>query len=471
MHPGNETPIDIGSYPELKGNNSASNQPTALPTLRQGWTSKRLALAVAFIVLGLFLRGWKFDRIPHRGATIDEYAWTWSGLSLITKGEPHAWSYLNGYDEVKHVEWKGRDCPMVKPWMDHPPLFSLWMGLWVRAHGTTELFDVRFIVMRRMPLILSAFTLVLLTMLIAQSHGVPIALISLLFYATWPPCVQHNRLVISENFFMLFAFVGMLALDRLISGSRHRGWLVALAIASICLPLIKLVACSFCLVLLARAAEARRSREAAVIAGSTAVGFGLYVIYGVTFGGETFWRLLVAQKDRFIGFMGWRALMFGYETVHHSIPWLPLLAGVVLAFWLPSRSRSFSWAAAVPIYIMAMTFFVKDNEVYGWYFIPLYPFACAAVAERAFLAWRQRDLRATWLLFLIGWIAMFSNLWSHSSLARLFKEPLRFGFIGVAVVAMLSAMVCRPTKGATQVGLAAGCAVALTGAFVEVFSW
>lgn len=451
--------------------NGSLCEPKSLPPLLLGWTRNKAILAFCIVAFGLWLRGWKFNSIPERGATIDEYAWTWSGLSLITNGEPHAWSYLDGYKSVEHVVWKGRDFPMVKPWMDHPPLFGLWMGAWVRAHGTTDIYKVNFTIMRQMSIGLAALTLIFLTLLIAQSHGVPTAIIALCFYATWPPSVQHNRLVISENFFMLFTFVGMFSLERIIAGSKRRGWVVALAVSSMCLPLIKLVASIFCLVLMVRALEARRWRIAIMIGATTAAGFAIYFAYGFTYGGETFWRVMTAQKDRFIGFMAWWSLMFGHETVHRSIQWLPLSAGVLLAFWLPTRSRSFSWAAAVPLYIMAMTFFAKDNEIYGWYYMPLYPFACAAVADRVYAAWQSHDLRTTWVLFLISWISLYTIVWARWDHARDHQALLRFSYIGVAAASALIAFACRPKASFAKVGLSAAGSSMLAAALIEIFAW
>src|SRR5689334_4844659 len=58
------------------------------------------ALLVAIFLVGLGLRVHHLGTFPERNRTADEYAWTWSGMTLLREGTPRAWSWMPGYGTV-----------------------------------------------------------------------------------------------------------------------------------------------------------------------------------------------------------------------------------------------------------------------------------------------------------------------------------------------------------------------------------
>ena len=95
----------------------------------------RIALVAAVLLLGVGLRAWRLGDQPAHNATADEYALTWAGMTLVANGTPQSWSWLDAYGTRSVIQWRGNPYPIVQPWMDHPPLYPLVMGLWMRVGG------------------------------------------------------------------------------------------------------------------------------------------------------------------------------------------------------------------------------------------------------------------------------------------------------------------------------------------------
>src|SRR5262245_37516856 len=104
------------------------------------WSRKHWLLILIFTV-GLGLRLYHLEKAPYFNETSDEFAWTWSGMSLLHDGVPTAWTYLPAYGNVGWTSWRGFGFHMVKPWLDHPPLFSVVMGSWMLAAGYRDIFS------------------------------------------------------------------------------------------------------------------------------------------------------------------------------------------------------------------------------------------------------------------------------------------------------------------------------------------
>ena len=88
---------------------------------------KEKILLVLILATAFFLRVWRYYDFPVGGETADESAWTLLGASLIQERVPASWSYFLPYENYHYVEGLF-DAPIVRPALDHPPLFSLVPG-------------------------------------------------------------------------------------------------------------------------------------------------------------------------------------------------------------------------------------------------------------------------------------------------------------------------------------------------------
>src|SRR4051812_10107878 len=104
------------------------------------------AVLLFLIVYGAYqLRNDNYAKIPFPGESMDEYSFTWVGLSLIELGIPIGNSGIPGYkqtenryinvDQVFKTQARGNTFPINYPWFDHPPLLGLITGAFTYSKG------------------------------------------------------------------------------------------------------------------------------------------------------------------------------------------------------------------------------------------------------------------------------------------------------------------------------------------------
>jgi hypothetical protein len=396
---------------------------------------------VLIFLVGFSLRLYHLDQYPERNRTADEYAWTWSGMTLIGEGTPRAWSWLGGYPNFPVIQWRGNAYRLVKPWLDHPPLYSLYVGAFMRVAGVRDIFAVELSTMRWSTLWLYAAAFFLFYACARRLADEAVVLLALAFWAVAPPCVWNGRLVMSEQLMLPLALFGYYALVRSCE-SRRRRWLAALALACALLPLCKVAATAFALWLFTVAALRRERTAALAICAGGATGLLLYAAYGHHFGWRLFTTVLQVQASRFTNFGGFYALMFGPRIVDRPFMYLPFFLGffTLLADLRDNRAADIGLFAVV--YSICIAFFLPYNE-YGWYLIPLYPALAFGLASFVVRAWRDAAASAGWIwLLFVGtylcWIACDAQV----------GRPLlwRWVYLGAAVALPLITLLTAPAR-------------------------
>ncbi|HEX9101185.1 MAG TPA: hypothetical protein VF997_03220, partial [Polyangia bacterium] len=171
-------------------------------------------LLLAIFLVGLGLRVHRLGKFPEPNKTADEYAWTWSGMTLLAEGTPRAWSWMPGYPDVPLSHWRGDDYRIVRPWLDHPPLFAAYVGAFTLATGTRDIFAVDLAVTRLAVLPLFAAAFFLFWAIARRYGGDAHALVALAFFAAAPTAVWNGRLVMAEQLMLPVALTGWWALLR-----------------------------------------------------------------------------------------------------------------------------------------------------------------------------------------------------------------------------------------------------------------
>jgi hypothetical protein len=391
----------------------------------KAWTAWWLLFA-----LYLGVRSYHLEQTPERNATADEFAWTWSGMTLLQTGTPQAWSSLTAYIGRRHSkEWHGHKYRLVKPWLDHPPLYSLYAGGLMLALGKRSIFDVDLWQMRMGSLFLDAVGFVLLSLVLRRLLATTERLLALLFYSVMPAIVLHQRLVVSENFYvpLTLGIVLMLLQQR----SRFSWWRAgAIMFCCALLPMTKVAALSASVFLamwaLVNGAPRERWIAASAVVLGTCVGLGAYVWYGQQIDAAVFWAVLTNQQDRFRGLAGMEVLLFEPKLVNHQIKDLLAVVGCALALASLSLPRVTPWGLAVLVYAACMAFFVDQNRVYGWYYIPLYPWLCTALAVSIAHASRQRVLGLSLLWCSVAALTIASVSYSQLLVTA---DRARFGYL------------------------------------------
>ncbi|MEK7499991.1 MAG: hypothetical protein AAB649_05295, partial [Patescibacteria group bacterium] len=115
-------------------------------------------------ILGLALHLNRYTYYPQRGASSDEYTYSFMGVSILTRGIPSSWSNFSPYQQTKHYDltidhiyfW------MVEPYFDHPPLNGILVGAWAIMNGEGTFEKIQLKTIRLVPIALSIATTLLI---------------------------------------------------------------------------------------------------------------------------------------------------------------------------------------------------------------------------------------------------------------------------------------------------------------------
>lgn len=411
--------------------------------MRPRWRIR--VLVVAIFLVGAGLRLHHLTAFPERGRTADEYAWTWCGMTLLNEGAPRSWSWMPAYGDVSTHTWHGAEYRIVKPWFDHPPLYPLYVGAFMRAAGIRQIFFVNDRVMRLSNLPLFAATFFLFFLIARRVADETHALVALAFYAVAPTAVWNGRLVMAEGLMLPLALAGWYALQRYGASERvsqRRAWLVAVAVAAMLLPLAKIAALGFALFLFAAAVLRRQWRLAAAVCVGGAAGLAVWAGYGAHYGWALFRAVQENQASRFENFGGFYAMVFSLRVVDKAIMELPFILGFMTLLFDLREGRHVEMALFAATYAMTIAFMLPYNE-YGWYAIPLYPAMAFGLASFVVRTWREAATGAlwTWMLFSMTYLA-----WLACDAEVLQSRKLRWWYLGLAVLLPLytAATVKRP---------------------------
>ena len=338
--------------------------------------------------------------MPFHHETADEYQHAWEGWTLFHEGVPRAWStFPDRYpiNQTLDFRWFGDRYVVVRPYFDHPPLFSILVGLLTRVWvpesypSPWSFLSLTLPVARLVPILLSLAGILLLHRL-ARRYGATesAALLAALVYATLPLIVMSHRLVKAESLLALLFMGTILAVMR---HDETGGRGSALSAAILCgLSLWTkatgvAVPATALLLLLGR----RRHRAAALVAATSAAFLLLYLLYAAGYDLGIFLKVIQAQATtKWVGLDAVQDLLAGKVVVKWFgrgwYLWLLLAAGVA-AF---RKER----ALLVPLLVYgAVIVMTADHRViYGWYRIPIYPFLCVAAGLYLETLLRDADL-------------------------------------------------------------------------------
>jgi hypothetical protein len=344
-------------------------------------------LLVAIFLVGFGLRMYHLDVFPARNRTADEYAWTWSGMTLLTEGTPRAWSWLPGYQTFKLEHWRNDQYRIVTPWLDHPPFYSMYVGAFMLATGARDIWKVELLPMRLSTMLLFVVSFFLFWRVARRYADETTVLLALAFWATAPTAVWNGRLVMAEQMLLPLTLCGWWTLLRYIE-TRRRGWLAGVVIVAALLPLTKAAGLAFALFLFSAAVVRRERTLALAVCAGGALGLLIYAGYGLHYGWPLFRTILRVQADRFTNFGGFYAMVFNPRVVGDAFMYLPFVLGFFSALADLRDGRNVDIGLFAAVYAGTIAFLLPWNE-YGWYIIPLYPVMAFGLASFVMRAWRD----------------------------------------------------------------------------------
>lgn len=335
---------------------------------------KIILALVLILLLGFLLRFYHYDKFPRHGATFDEFAWTWQGISLWQTGVPTSWSPHPQYQNAETKKFQGAWVRLVTPYLEHPPLFGLVAGGFALATGSKDLFDVSLSQIRILSLVLGTLSVFLVFLLARKLYDPFIGLLAALLYATIPTVVIGSRLVQNENFLIPVMLIVWLLL-------LYQKYLAAAILAGL-LTLAKVpwsfVTLAGCLLLTGQ----KKFREALVFGLIATTIFSFYFLYGWHYDWATFSNLWGLQMGRArIGLGTTLALFTDPFLADRSFPdgWIYFgwIAVFILSLDFKKHSRLLMPLLA---YFLVFVFAIPGAEAQGWYRYPFYPFLAISSA-------------------------------------------------------------------------------------------
>jgi len=369
----------------------------------------RLALA-GIVLLAAILRFHDYALVPFHHETADEYQHAWEGWHLLHEGTPAAWStFPDAYPpaQTRDFRWFGDRYVLVRPYFDHPPLFSIPVGLVCSLAGARTFLDCTLPVMRLVPILLGLVGVVLLRRLAwAYGAGERGALLACLVYATLPVIVLAQRLVKAESLLAVLFMGAMIAVreepgaapgtgDPQESGATtpRRGalWAGILGLLAIWTKATGIVVpVTVAIVLAGR----RRWRDAALVAALACAAVALYAVYGAAYDAGIMLKILHGQStSKWVSMEAFNDLLSGKVVVkwfgRGTYLWL-LLAAMVAA-----RGRARALLLPLVLYGTILALTGDHRVIYGWYRLPLYPFLCVAAGLYLDRMLDEADLAST----------------------------------------------------------------------------
>lgn len=390
-----------------------------------------MVLCATIAVIGFMVRFHGHDQFPPSNWTADEYAYTWHGMSLIQEGTPTSWSFFPVYSNVSTQTWKDNFYPIVQPWFDDPPLFSLMTGATSILGGARTFFDTSLAVIRTPMIILGTLNIVLIFILGWQLFGQSVALLSSSFYALNPTVVYLSRLAVSENAITFFLLVVVLLLYLFIQtkGHAYRYLVPAIVMAGLA-SWLKIPGLSIVIILSGLCFLFGYRREAVLSLGVGILLLLLQVVYGAWYDIHLFLAVMHTQAERLKDFNLYSSV-FLLRDLPFDDP--SILYGFLIL--LPAVALAKQWAPLlfIPVfgYLLSALVLGAQSHWYAWYILPLIPFIalCFGLVTANVLSRNDIPHSLLQLLVLFGWSCtvfspiLFSSLgtsvqvWKYSSIA------------------------------------------------------
>jgi 4-amino-4-deoxy-L-arabinose transferase-like glycosyltransferase len=390
----------------------------------------------SILILGLGLRVHQYTQWPREGATFDEFAWTFLGLSMWESGVPTSWSPHSAYkNKVEYFNPQGARFTLVTPYLEHPPLFGLIAGAFARARGVMAFDDVNIAKIRPLAIFLGVGAIAMVYLLGRGVYGEMVGLLAAFLYAITPTVVVGSRLVQNENFFIPFFLLSLYLAHRYVQRPTTKllAW-VSLISASLVLAKIPWIASSFAVA--AIFAFSKKWRATTVVLGAVALFLGGFLVYGFLWDKEVFmrlWALQLARYDmRFDSlFMLFRDPLIVDRTVVDG--WIYFGWVTMVLLLIKDIKKHLPIVLGFLAYGTIFVFAIPSEGLHGWYRYPFYPFLTIATA--VFIRdYMNVNYFVSALFYLVVGLSLFAESWGR---AFGFSYPIMRGYIVLVALGAL----------------------------------
>ena len=409
------------------------------------WSAGDWIFVSLVLTVGFGLRLYHYTDAPQFHDNPDEVQFAWAGLSLLSSHVPQSWSFFPEYTtHTWLVTPNGLSYPLVKPWLDHPPVFAVLTGGAAWLAGERQFTEVTAAAVRLPPIWLSATAVVLSYGLARRVLGRGPAIAGALLLATAPGAVLFGRSVEPEALLAPLLLAALLAAHRLLMNDGGRGSLAVLIACCALAPMVKVPGLAIGGAIALALAVNNRWRLGMLALAAAIAGLLLFALYGAWQDWNLFIAVFKEQAAHRTGVMG--AFEFivepaGLNRRFRDPWWLLGWVGIGAILWQRRRTMA-SDLVAWPVVAYAAAMLVMADQrvsIFGWYRIAVYPLVYLAAG---YLVWRVATFPNPWnvTLVLITGGAAASAAWLGGPTALgLPAATLAGGIMAVVLAALLVA--------------------------------
>lgn len=375
-----------------------------------------VTLSLLFILLfGFGVRYHNYTVWPREGATFDEFAWTFLGLSMWEKGVPTSWSPHMAYkNRVEYFNPQGAHFTLVTPYLEHPPLFGLIAGGFARINGIMSFDEVKVAAIRPLALALGVFSILTVFLFASLVYGNGIGLIASGIYAIIPTVAIGSRLVQNENFFIPFFLLSLYFAYKYIKYSLPKDLALTTIICAL-LPLAKVPWIAAPLAVVVMFAFSKQWKAVLTISAATVICFGGFMLYGFMLDRQVFLNLWMLQLSRYdMAYDSMFALFRDPVVADRTLVdgWIYFGWGAMAILLTKEFKKNFPVVLGFLAYSAIFVFAIPGEPLHGWYRYPFYPFLAVALA--VFLKeYTNRNYLVTALFFVVTGLSMFAGSWGR----------------------------------------------------------
>jgi len=366
-------------------------------------TKLQILLVVFVLFIGLVLRLHNYSIYPQRGATSDEYSYSFLGVSLLTKHVPISWSAVSGYKNRTDLTIKNLYFPIVSPYFDHPPLNGLLVGGWALFFGQDTFTKIELSTIRLVPIALSMISSFLVFLLGLRLYNFKTALWALLIYSTTVIFVMNGRVVLAENLLTPILLGTIYLFLNFKKNMTFKKTMIIGILGGLAFWTKELGIVVFLSMLYLFVSEKIKIKFIIPLIAFFIAFVSLYVGYGVYYDWEVFKTVLSIQSDRVVGP---ETLLYLTSTpiiinkLYYDGWYFLGFISFFLSF-LDYRKNRFLLIPAF-IYFLLMLFSLTEKGEMGWYLIPLFPFMALFTANFLVEGLEKKNWSIFLLLIFVG---------------------------------------------------------------------
>lgn len=342
----------------------------------------RVLLVGIILFFSLLLRLDDYAVYPQRGATSDEYTYSFLGVSLLTQGKPISWSSFPAYTERFDLTINGIYFPMAQPYFDHPPLFGLLVGGWSLLFGQDTFQTIDLKTIRLVPIILSLFSSLFVFLIGNRLYGYKVGVWAMLIFSTVTVFIMNMRVVVAENLLTVFLLTTIYMFVQYSSKMNTKHGIIIGVLCGLSF-LTKILGIGVFLTALTLFVYKKIKPRHAITATITFLIFvALLLTYAGYFGWDTFWAIQQEQASRPIGPQTLFLMLTQSVIVNKIVTdgWY-FLGFFALFYSLSNVQKNKLVAIPFVVYFFLMLSSLSSTGLSGWYLIPLFPLMSLAIAQ------------------------------------------------------------------------------------------